>query len=101
MQNATSDTFRRRWKRWVTVIGFASIALWCGALGFIVYMAPGRRAPDLAAGRIYGWANHGTFVYLSRCEDFMVKAAMAVAGVLFVLAAWIESKTDPWQRRAR
>jgi hypothetical protein len=63
-------------------------------------MGPSRRAPDFAAGRVFGWANHGAFVYLSRREDIMVKAAMALAGVLFVLGAWIESKTDPWQRRA-
>lgn len=82
-------------------MGWTSVGIWTGALGFIIYMAPIRPAPDVGAGRVYGWANHGTYVYLSSCEDVMVKVAMVAAGVLFVLAAWIESKTDPWQRRVR
>jgi hypothetical protein len=99
--SATSDAILRRWKRLLTVVGIVSIASWCGALGFIIYMAPTRRAPDLATGHVYGWANHGTYVYLSRCEDLVVKAAMALAVVLFVTGAILEHKIDPWQRCAR
>ena len=96
-----SDGNRRSWRRVLTVMGWTSVAFWCGALGFIVYMAPIRQAPDVAAGRVYGWANHGACVYLSRSEDLLVKAAMALAVVLFVTVALIEHKLDPWQRRLR
>ena len=95
------DDTRRRWKTTAKALAGTSVAVWTVALATFQFVATARANPNPKQGRVIGWPNHGSFVYLSRAEDAALTTAMVIAVVLFVAAVVIDLKFDPWQRRKR
>jgi hypothetical protein len=92
---------RSRWKKVEKLLGGVAVAAWLCAWAVFAYIAPSRRNPEPARDRVHAWANHGSFVYLSRSEDLTLKATIAAATVLFVCSVIVDLKFDPWERRRR
>ena len=96
---ADKDKARGRW--WIVSILLVrgSVILWvCTWLAFM-YLSAVRVRPQPQLGRVFGWANHGSWVYLTRHEVLALKAIFVVAPVLFACGAIIGWKCDPWERR--
>ncbi len=92
----------RRWKMAGSLVAGAGVAIWMGAWAAFSYVAPFRSRPDPSLGRVYGWPNHGTYVYLSRSEDLALNVVMVAMPVLFGCGALFgklaERKVEPWER---
>lgn len=75
------------------VLGGIAVAIW---FGFIVlfehYSATRPRRPDISSGRIYQLDNHGSYVYLTKSEQWRLRRLEFGGLPFFITAALIERK---------
>ena len=56
------------------------------------------RIPDPGAGRIYRLNTHGSIVYLTRGEEFLLNVLLLTSGVCFVAAVCVDILRSPWRQ---
>lgn len=82
-----------------TVCGLLALGFWFSAyLLTMHYVGQPDTACDLASGRTFPMPNHGTVVYLTALEHYLIDGLRAAGVLFFVLAAAAYWRSGEWRR---